>query len=107
MTQAASPAPAGKYAEQIARGAAFLDEKASGWRQRVDLDRLQMSDCTACVLGQLDGRGSRFWYSMLTRFGLNPEVGEDVEHGFATSEDDGDTYEQLTTEWRQYIEATR
>jgi hypothetical protein len=97
----------GKYAERIQRGAALLDEKAPGWRQRVDLDRLEMSECTTCVLGQLDGRGERPWWPIVERFGLDFWVEEDVKHGFAIDADTVDDYSALTAEWRQYIEATR
>lgn len=39
----------------VARGAALLDQHRPGWFQRIDPDALKMSDCTACVVGQLSG----------------------------------------------------
>lgn len=39
---------------RVERGAALLDEKGpDGWRDRIDLDRLNMSDTSWCVLGQV------------------------------------------------------
>jgi hypothetical protein len=43
--------------ERVARGAALLDERAPGWRRRIDWDAVDMSDCRACVLGQAVGLG--------------------------------------------------
>lgn len=42
-------------AERVARGVALLDRVRPGWAQLVDLDRLDMQECAACVLGQLYG----------------------------------------------------
>ncbi len=119
MTKASEPAPAGKYGERIARGAAFLDERAPGWRQRIDLEKLELSSCVACVLGQVSANADPYgWREVRLGFGLDFESAED--HGFALSDDeyetvmeaiesadDMDVYDELTSEWRQYIEATR
>lgn len=39
--------------EVVAKGAALLDEQMPGWASQIDLNRLQLSDSTHCVLGQL------------------------------------------------------
>lgn len=39
--------------EAAARGAAFLDEVAPGWRERIDVERLDIASSCSCVLGQL------------------------------------------------------
>jgi len=36
-----------------ARGAVFLDERRPGWADEIDVERLDLAECTACVLGQL------------------------------------------------------
>lgn len=41
--------------EAVARGAALLDEKVPGWWRVIDLDALDMGNCTQCMLGQLFG----------------------------------------------------
>ena len=43
------------HAEQVAKGVALLDNKVPGWWQHINLDTLQMSDCSQCMLGQLFG----------------------------------------------------
>lgn len=93
MTQATT----GKYAERIAKGAVFLDERQPGWRRRVDLDKLDLFSLDDCVLGQVYG-GSRG----VTKAGVNynPHLAFD-----AVLEDDN--FIELGNAWRQYIEATR
>lgn len=39
--------------EAVSRGAALLDEFEKEWFKKIDVNRLFMSSCTACVLGQL------------------------------------------------------
>lgn len=34
-------------------GAEFLDERLPGWAEMIDIERLEMEDCSQCVLGQL------------------------------------------------------
>lgn len=42
-----------EYIDNVARGAALLDELAPGWREHVDIHTLDVSDPYYCVLGQL------------------------------------------------------
>ncbi len=41
--------------DAVARGMALLDEKVPGWRERIELRDLDMTDCQLCVLGQIFG----------------------------------------------------
>jgi hypothetical protein len=43
------------WEKACARGAKFLDKRAPGWYDRIDLTRLDMNDVHKCVLGQLEG----------------------------------------------------
>lgn len=44
------------YQERARRGAAFLDEhRTDHWRERIDLDKLDIGNECTCVLGQLYG----------------------------------------------------
>lgn len=45
--------------EYVASGAAFLDEKYPAWRQRIDVDTIDISDGDHCILGQLYGSYSQ------------------------------------------------
>ena len=40
---------------RVANGVKLLDERVPGWWRVINLDRLQMEDCTQCMLGQLFG----------------------------------------------------
>lgn len=41
--------------ERVRRGAAYLDGADPGWRARIDPERLELSDGSHCILGQLHG----------------------------------------------------
>lgn len=45
----------GKYAKRIERGIALLDADVPDWRNRVDCETLDLSDCAECVLGHVYG----------------------------------------------------
>lgn len=40
------------YHEAVARGVEFLDRTLPGWRNTIDLQRLDMKNGCACILGQ-------------------------------------------------------
>lgn len=40
-------------AERVAHGAAWLDERYPGWVDAIDLGKLNVASCHACVLGQV------------------------------------------------------
>ena len=98
-SDAGTAVPNGWFAEEIARGAAFLDERVPDWRAQVDLERLYMPDPFNCVIGQVCGN----YYQ-----DLDMSLGESTSHGFNimwSGEDE--IWDELTAEWREYIEATR
>jgi hypothetical protein len=37
----------------IKRGIRLLDENLLNWRKRIDVNELDLSECTSCVLGQI------------------------------------------------------
>lgn len=41
--------------ERVASGAYMLDIFSPGWREKIDLARLDIRSCTSCVLGQVFG----------------------------------------------------
>lgn len=43
------------YAARVKRGARLLDEKVPGWAGKVNVERLDMTDCESCVVGQVFG----------------------------------------------------
>jgi hypothetical protein len=97
----------GTYTERIARGAAFLDEKQPGWRERIDLEALNLASLENCVLGQVFGHFDG-GFAALADAGLVADVAT-LDYGFDVNgdEDDDGWYSVLTQEWREYIESTR
>ena len=78
--------------QRVARGVALLDERVPDWRTRIDTDRLNMLDGTACVVGQLqhslDPAGWSPWQYGLDRLGLVADSSEPHDHGFITERTD-------------------
>lgn len=83
---------------RIERGAKLLDERAPGWRSRIDLETLDMRDGACCILGQVyldysTGITSLdLWRRPSTR-----------DRGFATAK--GERYSDLTAAWCAFLEA--
>ena len=96
------------YTEEIERGAALLDKNCPGWEQRVDLEKLSIRSAYDDILGQCYGHYVRGLHTLgfaladapsRPRSGLN----HPASHGFT----DGKfclKYDQLTIEWREFIE---
>lgn len=87
--------------ERVRRGAELLDRERPGWADEVPADeRLEMEDCSKCVLGHLFGEFGR---------GLDALPVWDVEDlGFnivnTRTDDDGDKeYAALADAWRAEI----
>lgn len=115
------------FEEEITRGAQVLDQHVpAGWRDRVDLDVLDMWHVERCVTGQLLNvtgsgiyGGDRPWAVALSDLGAPPpgprnytspaQVEWTYEHGFNARPDANGVqhYATLTAEWRAYILGTR
>jgi hypothetical protein len=83
--------------QRVARGVTLLDERVPDWRTRIDTDRLDMLDGTACVVGQvqhsLDPAGWSPWQYGLDRLGLVEDSTDAHDHGFITNRDDGGSFD--------------
>lgn len=105
------------YEEEIARGVAVLDEHVPDWRDRVNVDVLDIGHATQCVVGQALGVTGALpteplsWPAALHRLG-GPDPGPRgytssaqrswaAAHGFDVLP--YDTYTALTAAWREYL----
>ena len=82
--------------ERVARGAALLDAKMPGWAARIDVEWLQLSSCTRCVLGHLFGEFSQ----ACDLLGIRGS-----EYGFDNGPRDELFYELAPALWRKEIAA--
>jgi hypothetical protein len=91
------------FEKEIAAGMELLDCKAPGWREKIDVFKLDLNDGQMCVLGQVYGS----YDDGLNELGLS-DCG--AEYGFYVqrfldvqrpdrNEDAGSLYRQLTFEW--------
>lgn len=102
--------------DRVKRGAAALDIARPGWAHSVDVDILDMNQCTRCVVGQLAGTMDNYrdlfpeWRETVYRSD-NPML---ESHGFwmdnSTNADDEDAdvdYEQLHKDYQTLTELWR
>jgi hypothetical protein len=94
--------------ERVQAGAGLLDQHQPGWVDRIDLDRLNLRDCFACVLGQLFP--GDYYATVHDTLGLN--WAEAAAHGFNVDADghlneeaEEAEYEELAAAWRELIGA--
>ena len=95
------------FKKQIKKGMKFLDEKVPGWEHRIDLDELDIANCTRCMLGQLFGD-----YGRITRDGYLFEVlsrSESASLGFTVGSFtpcilEDRSWHNLTDEWVDAID---
>jgi hypothetical protein len=94
------------FEQEIARGMELLDTERPGWREHIDLGKLDMNSCSLCVLGQEFARETGQYSNGYTidrdRLGLDMKA--TVRYGFTAYQwvDDlwnYDEYDQLTHEW--------
>lgn len=107
-----------RFDEEVAAGAAWLDANAPAvppWYEIIDLDLLDMSDCGACVLGQVfdpyvDEHGRRFGYDAGLRL-LCPDENTyslaPIDHGFNRAWAMSEDWADLRDDWVAVITARR
>ena len=96
---------------RIERGAKLLDERAPGWRERIDLDRLDMGGCFDCVLGQLFGGYSTGADALGLHLPTDSSLGFDVDamEQYPRRRPTGVTswrreaHNRLTAAWREFL----
>lgn len=99
-----------QLALNVKRGVYALDEQFPGWREKVVVDELDLSNGESCILGQLYGG-----YSVGQRqLGLYHEAHASYQHGFdLTGADinfDGNSHyawRALDQLWTEHIESDR
>lgn len=96
-------APVPSVRERVAAGAAVLDHDTPGWAQNIDLDQLDMTHGSKCVIGQTFGT----YFAVIGR--LSGQRGYDdqddwaMRHGFTADPDrtDPDNYYRHNQEWEE------
>lgn len=91
--------------QRVAKGAAWLDKEVPGWERKIDLSKLNLSDCTDCICGQamadmLEGYYCSGFDRALEMVGVY-DMGWASDHGFYYYDD----YDLITLEslWASLI----
>jgi hypothetical protein len=105
-------------AERVSAGIALLDEKAPGWRDKINLATLNIRNTRECILGQVFKTGEDSWQSgydagceILGLEGCSCCSGTaelaPVTYGFDAdfSEDVDVEFDELQTEWERQLSA--
>ena len=102
--------------QRVQRGVKLLDEYDPDWFKQINLEKLDLSNCHECLLGQLFksfGHGVDIFFKEVedsVEYPMyNGEYRESVEHGFAGYVRDACDvplmryYQYLTDAWKQVI----
>lgn len=95
--------------ERIAKGIEFLDKKAPGWCDKVDLEVLDLGSSYLCVLGQVFNKQAK--RSRICEDGFDfgsgrlPSTASSSEYGFNMNYEKGEEYFPLTQAWKRAIRA--
>lgn len=95
---------------RVAHGVSLLDEKRPGWWQRIDLDDLDVNDCSECVIGQLFAGFVEGATSLIgaDEFMNNLNAPALIALGFSVPMSNNDTEaDALTAEWKRIISERR
>lgn len=88
--------------ERAAAGAAWLDKHVPDWLNQIDTGRLDLADCSACMLGQIY---RDYWNAPLVKDGLGFEYCRQANAlGF---NDELGQYNELTDAWLRLIDERR
>lgn len=79
---------------EIKAGMKLLDIEAPGWREKIDLEKLNLGNCESCILGQLFERYT------LGLFALELPPEEADSFGFNCNPSD---YDKLTYYWQEAL----
>lgn len=110
-------------AERVEAGAAWLDVQEPGWRDTIDLAKLRLFDCKACICGQVFETAARndprillnSGYHHALRLAHGGETASDgtwsYSHGFyaiepgstLTDKQEAGQWKRLAGEWRRFI----
>lgn len=78
------------YAAKVNAGIQLLDTEKPGWREKIDLDNLDLGSCDICVLGQVFGN----YYDGVEKLKVDA-----YEYGFNT----GGSFRELTAAWKEAL----
>ena len=85
------------------RGAALLDERSPGWREKINLDELDTNSCYKCVLGQTYADGAQPGYIRGKRI-LDLDLDEATRFGFTDCRTTNFSNDDLTEAWRYLLD---
>src|SRR3954469_19777861 len=86
------------YEQRVERGAARLDNHKPGWRDRIDVDQLEVNDPYKCPVGQAYGD----FHAGLVMLG-HDAIENCINDGFYEALGQTRDYPRLTAAWKAYL----
>ena len=90
------------YEQQISKGIEWLDQHEPGWADKVDLEKLDMTTCTRCVLGFVYGDYDRLDDPSAPPSDDRAKLGFTLRESYFSYD-----WVRLTEEWRDAISKLR
>lgn len=87
--------------KRVTRGIRALDEAHPGWEHEVNLEHLDQSSPTRCVVSQLANQ--LYCTALYAVFGDDPGRKWATRRGFELEHSNVHAYQELTQEWKQRI----
>lgn len=95
-----------KLRQAVDQGARLLDLKRPGWARIIDLDRLDISSCWNCILGQVYGAFGTGEVRLGLGYG-DDDIGLPMQYGFESvsilQANQQEDYRRLRALWREEI----
>lgn len=82
--------------KRASRGAAWLDQEKPGWAKQIQTERLDISEASCCVIGQIFGDFNDWFPTHKHTFVLR--------HGFDCTHRKGKNFDKLTKAWRAEVD---
>lgn len=88
------------FEKEVSRGIAFLDEHCPDWKNKIDLDTLDMKNCSYCVLGQVFGDWFKGKRCLEIEDQVSVDLGFDISYSYPYNYD----WRRLTSAWIKALE---
>ena len=93
--------------ERVRKGAKLLDQTVPGWRDRIDIESVQIGECENCVLAQLWSGADIPYFTACAELKLHSRRSR-VAHGFLGAQQASKEYykscDELTECWRSELD---
>lgn len=85
--------------DRVTNGIVLLDVTSPGWRDKVNIDDLNMRSGADCILGQIYGSYTDGVNALWSDWDSRDDAELDAKHGFDEGQNENQIYDLLHREW--------